>query len=431
MLEAREVRARDALRVIVAEVTATTATIQELVTLQTSTEQRLKDFRERLSVAIPGIQERDARQELATVLQNLENRLADNQKRLDVANAHLISVQETKAEESAKRSSVNDRIMSLDENLQEVKHRLGNLNAKVFQAHSNKLNSKTDLENAIVQEDRAVQDELLAIENLRAARRDELRKRETLTGQKLAIEERRRQLLAELSHIQRSMTDFELRLRKLDLSGTVSLASLLTIQEQLNRRAEGVRTAINKSAVILSALKAREMRLQLAERRAQVEKMKSEIARREATLAHLHNGTFIMASSERLLKRERQESIERHIAAYGPMITRIQQRLRSVYGFGGVKLEAQNGEAKVQVEWRKNDVQVPPTDFFSDSQKQILMLSIFLAGGLRQTWSGFAPVLLDDPVTHFDDLNAYGFIENDKRHRFDFAKRMAVHHFNL
>ena len=40
-----------------------------------------------------------------------------------------------------------------------------------------------------------------------------------------------------------------------------------------------------------------------------------------------------------------------------------------------------------------------------------LMLSIFLAGGLRQNWSGFAPVLLDDPVTHFDDLNAYGFVE--------------------
>ena len=39
------------------------------------------------------------------------------------------------------------------------------------------------------------------------------------------------------------------------------------------------------------------------------------------------------------------------------------------------------------------------------------MLSIFLAGGLRQNWSGFAPVLVDDPVTHFDDLNAYGFVE--------------------
>jgi DNA repair protein SbcC/Rad50 len=34
-----------------------------------------------------------------------------------------------------------------------------------------------------------------------------------------------------------------------------------------------------------------------------------------------------------------------------------------------------------------------------------------LNGGLRQTWSGSAPMLLDDAVTHFDDLNAYGSIE--------------------
>ena len=39
------------------------------------------------------------------------------------------------------------------------------------------------------------------------------------------------------------------------------------------------------------------------------------------------------------------------------------------------------------------------------------MLSLFLAGRLTQTWSGFAPILMDDPVTHFDDLNAFGFVE--------------------
>ncbi len=39
------------------------------------------------------------------------------------------------------------------------------------------------------------------------------------------------------------------------------------------------------------------------------------------------------------------------------------------------------------------------------------MLSLFLSGRLTQAWSGFAPILLDDPVTHFDDLNAFGFVE--------------------
>lgn len=412
MLEASETEAKDALRVITAEVAAATSTIQELTTLQVSAEQRLKDFRQRLSVAVPATQEAGARQELTAVLQRLEKQRADNQASLGEANARLKSVQESKAEESAKRNSINERIISLDRNLQEIKDRIGNLNAKVSHTHSEELKAKADFDSAIAHEDRAVQEELLAIEQLRAARRDELSKRETITGQKLAIDERRRQFMAELSAIQRSTTDFELRLRKLDPSDTVSIASLVKIREQLDDRAKGIRAAIDRSAVILSALKAREARLQLAEKRAQIEKVKSEVANHEATLAHVQNGTSIMTSSERLLKRERQESIEKHIAAYGPMITRIQQRLRSVYGFGGIKLEAQNGEAKVQVEWRnKREVHVPPTDFFSDSQKQILMLSIFLAGGLRQTWSGFAPMLLDDPVAHFDDLNAYGFIE--------------------
>ena len=50
-------------------------------------------------------------------------------------------------------------------------------------------------------------------------------------------------------------------------------------------------------------------------------------------------------------------------------------------------------------------------DYFSDSQNQILMLSLFLAAGRTQTWSSFAPILMDDPITHFDDLNAYAFVE--------------------
>ena len=172
-----------------------------------------------------------------------------------------------------------------------------------------------------------------------------------------------------------------------------------------------IREVSEKGRVVINALRAREARLQLLEKQPQLDLLKTRTAKLEEQLRHIQNGVSGSESIEKLLKRERQSSIERHIAAYGPMITMIQQRLRSVYGFGGVQLEARGGEAKVNVEWRNKSVHVPPTDFFSDSQRQILMLSIFLAGGLRQTWSGFAPVLLDDPVTHFDDLNAYGFVE--------------------
>ena len=42
---------------------------------------------------------------------------------------------------------------------------------------------------------------------------------------------------------------------------------------------------------------------------------------------------------------------------------------------------------------------------------QIIMLSFFLTAALTQTWSYFTLILLDDPVQHFDDLNAYSFID--------------------
>ena len=52
-----------------------------------------------------------------------------------------------------------------------------------------------------------------------------------------------------------------------------------------------------------------------------------------------------------------------------------------------------------------------PTDYFSQSQQQTLLLGLFLTAAVSQTWSTMAPIFLDDPVTHFDDLNTYAFLD--------------------
>jgi exonuclease SbcC len=39
------------------------------------------------------------------------------------------------------------------------------------------------------------------------------------------------------------------------------------------------------------------------------------------------------------------------------------------------------------------------------------MLSLFLSATLTQNWSSFETILLDDPVTHFDDMNTYSLID--------------------
>jgi exonuclease SbcC len=109
------------------------------------------------------------------------------------------------------------------------------------------------------------------------------------------------------------------------------------------------------------------------------------------------------------LQDQSTSSIANLIVSFGPLSSLIQKRLRAVYGFGDIRLDVLKDEIFVEVDWGNEHLK--PADYFSDSQKQILMLSIFLAGRLSQTWSGFAPILMDDPVTHFDDLNAFGFVE--------------------
>ncbi len=113
----------------------------------------------------------------------------------------------------------------------------------------------------------------------------------------------------------------------------------------------------------------------------------------------------IISSLESLQGR----ALKEYTSKYGPLTSAIQKRLRSVYGFGEIKLVPEEGEIKVSV-LRKNE-NIYPSDYYSESQMQIIMLSLFLSATLTQNWSSFTPILLDDPVTHFDDLNVYSLLD--------------------
>ena len=60
---------------------------------------------------------------------------------------------------------------------------------------------------------------------------------------------------------------------------------------------------------------------------------------------------------------------------------------------------------------KRHGEELRPTDYFSQSQQQTLLLGLFLTACLSQTWSALTPVFLDDPVSHFDDLNTYAFLD--------------------
>ena len=109
------------------------------------------------------------------------------------------------------------------------------------------------------------------------------------------------------------------------------------------------------------------------------------------------------------LEQTQHSAVAAYTDEYGPLSSIIQRRLRSVSGFEDIVLLPEKSSIDVRV--TRDGEHLPPTDFFSQSQQQILMLSLFVTACTTQTWSAFAPILLDDPVTHFDDLNAYSFLD--------------------
>jgi exonuclease SbcC len=111
----------------------------------------------------------------------------------------------------------------------------------------------------------------------------------------------------------------------------------------------------------------------------------------------------------RLVSSEKNEAIANFTREYGPRASVIQRRLRSVYGFD--EIEIRSDESTISVRVKRHGEELRPKDYFSQSQQQTLLLGLFLTACISQTWSAFSPVLLDDPVTHFDNLNTYAFLD--------------------
>ena len=117
---------------------------------------------------------------------------------------------------------------------------------------------------------------------------------------------------------------------------------------------------------------------------------------------------YFEALSE-LLSSEQSAAVLNFTSAYGPRTSVIQRRLRSVYGFDEIEILSE--KSKIRVRAKRQGEELRPTDYFSQSQQQTLLLGLFLTTCLSQTWSALSPVFLDDPVTHFDDLNMYAFLD--------------------
>lgn len=133
------------------------------------------------------------------------------------------------------------------------------------------------------------------------------------------------------------------------------------------------------------------------------------IAEKKASRAACKPWRDYFAAIEKILSDEQAAAIANFTRQYGPRTSVIQRRLRSVYGFDDVEIVNRRSDISVTV--KRHGVELRPVDYFSESQKQTLQLGLFLTACSGQNWSSLAPVFLDDPVTHFDDLNIYALLD--------------------
>ena len=189
------------------------------------------------------------------------------------------------------------------------------------------------------------------------------------------------------------------------------LDNIIEKRSQLAERVEVLERLIRRAITLERSLDSKQRTAIIAELEADADALNAEKKQLNEDLGRMSENAKRFSQISDLLSEQNSAAIENYVHAHGPLTSLIQKRLRSVYGFSDISLRTKGNAIQVLVNWRDREEEVKPTEYFSDSQNQILMLSLFLAGTLTQTWSAFSPILLDDPVTHFDDINTYGFVE--------------------
>lgn len=308
-------------------------------------------------------EQKQIRQQIASKnnrLDEIEKNLNDL---LDEAKRRNVSLDLSDADIQETTLTIRGEQDEIKTSLEQARHRLGNITSSVASKQ---------------QELQAIRDQVLELE--------------------VGITRSRHQLMSQRSQLRESNVESSVTTKELDEMIETQLDRLVKLEE-------------TKQAVLNL-----EVALDAAETSARQLELKESIRLKEITLAQVAEETRkdddwlkYFTTVMRALEQEKETAVGRYTDQYGSRASVIQKRLRTVYGFGDISLKAVKG--RIQVRVTRNEEALRPPDYFSESQQQILLLSIFLTACTTQTWSSFAPILMDDPVTHFDDLNTYSFLD--------------------
>jgi exonuclease SbcC len=239
---------------------------------------------------------------------------------------------------------------------------------------------------------------------------ESLRERIDNTERELAhLDEELRQTQMDLTKSHHTLQEIKNVLTAAGLEPDAPIRDVATFRDNLDSRRATLSDLRDQVTDFEVALDAAQTHAALARLQSDIDGLQTSKEDADNRLRSLRTWRHYFEQILEALRRVQDELLTEYIEKYGPLASIIQQRLRPVYGFKGVKLKTKKGKINVTVE--REGHEYPPSNYFSESQLQIVTLSLFLSAVLTQTWSSFGLVLLDDPVTHFDDLNAYAFLD--------------------
>jgi exonuclease SbcC len=351
----------------------------------------------------------DSREQLETAIKRTSDQISSLQGEVLEANRKILEIEPLIAMSQARISSLNSQILALKAKIED-----SNQIIQRYLTEAAKRGLSLDIEVADLEFDTAETEQRLT------AARTQIREGEmsanhnrirfgSLKDRIALLEKDIREFSKNKILPQKSLDEYATKLRDVSLPEDVSLDELNEAKKHCEQRGVSVRSILETITLAETTIDASELSLEIARLSSELKTVEDEVRILDDQKRVILEWHTFFSNLVEILKDIRSRSVEEFTDKYGPLSSTIQARLRSVYGFGEIGLSSSGGKISVSV--KRDEKELRPIDNFSESQKQILVLSLFFASAITQNWSSFSPIFMDDPVTHFDDLNAYAFLD--------------------
>ena len=222
----------------------------------------------------------------------------------------------------------------------------------------------------------------------------------------------------ELRRLEAEVATFADECRALGVDPDDAPRSITRDDKIASRLAERLAVVDKESQALQQLAAAEGLRGQVTGLEAECAKLKDQVRAAEEKQKNQQAWKERLSDLEHKVGESQLDAVATHLGALEPTTELIYRRLNPHPLFGNIRITADEATQGLEIladsapsEDQHSPVTVQPKYFFSDAQLNVLAITVFLAGALRQRWSGFDTVVIDDPIQQMDEMNVCAFLD--------------------